>query len=64
MYGVIKQAKRKEKRKNKVKYSTDFLTIDLIHDSQDFVEKLFAKLRKITYRYEFKLLMMRFVSRV
>jgi len=29
---VLKQHKRKEKRKNKVKYSTDFLPIDLIHD--------------------------------
>lgn len=29
---VIKQHKRKEKRKNKVKYSTDFLPIDLIFD--------------------------------
>lgn len=29
---VIKQFKRKESRKKKVKYSTDFLPIDLIHD--------------------------------
>ena len=61
---VIKQAKRKEKRKNKVKYSTDFLPIDLIHDPQDFVEKLFAKLRKSTDCYEVKLLMMRLISRL
>lgn len=30
---VIKQHKRKEKRKNKVKYSTDFLPIDLVYDA-------------------------------
>lgn len=29
---AIKQHKRKESRKNKVKYSVDFLPIDLIHD--------------------------------
>lgn len=29
---VIKQHKRKEKRKNKIKYSTDFLPIDLMFD--------------------------------
>lgn len=45
---VIKQHKRKEKRKNKVKYSTDFLPIDLIFDPQEFAEKLFNKLRKST----------------
>jgi hypothetical protein len=29
---AVKRFKRKEKRKSKVKYSTDFLPIDLIHD--------------------------------
>lgn len=61
---VLKQHKRKEKRKNKVKYSTDFLPIDLIHDPQAFVEKLFNKLRKSNDRYEVKMLMMKLISRL
>ncbi len=61
---VIKQFKRKEERKKKVKYSTDFLPIDLIHDPQNFCEKLFNKLRKSNDRYEVKLLMMRLISRM
>ena len=61
---VIKQHKRKEKRKNKIKFSTDFLPIDLIYDPQAFAEKVFNKLRKSTERYEVKLLMMRLISRM
>lgn len=61
---AIKQHKRKEKRRNKVKTYTDFLPIDLINDSQSFVEKLFNKLRKSNDRYEVKLLMMRLISRM
>ena len=61
---VMKQVKRKAKRKNKVKYSTDFLPIDLIHDAQTFAEKLFNKLRKSNDQYEVKLLMMRLISRM
>jgi protein SDA1 len=61
---TLKQHKRKEKRKGKVKYSTDFLPIDLIHDPQNFAEKLFNKLRKSNDRYEVKLLMMRLISRM
>jgi protein SDA1 len=61
---VIRQFKRREERKKKVKYSTDFLPIDLIHDPQNFCEKLFNKLRKSNDRYEVKLLMMRLISRM
>lgn len=61
---AIKQHKRKEKRRNKVKNFTDFLPIDLINDPQSFVEKMFNKLRKSTDRYEVKLLMMRLISRM
>ena len=52
------------KRKNKIKFSTDFLPIDLIYDPQAFAEKVFNKLRKSTERYEVKLLMMRLISRM
>lgn len=61
---AIKQFKRKESRKGKVKYSTDFLPIDLLHDPQSFSERLFNKLRKSNDRYEVKLLMMRLISRL
>ena len=60
----MKNHKRKERRKKKVTYSTDFLPIDLIFDPQAFVEKLFVKLRKSNERYEVKLLMMRLISRM
>ena len=61
---VIKNHKRKEKRKNKVKFSTDFLPIDLIYDPTAFAEKLFNKLRKSNDRYEVKLLLLRLISRM
>jgi protein SDA1 len=35
---AIKQVKRKAKRKNLVKFNTDFLPIDTIHDAQRFSE--------------------------
>lgn len=43
---LVKQHKRKEKRRNKVKVVTDFLPIDLIFDPQTFTEKLYQKLRR------------------
>ena len=61
---VIKNHKRKEKRKNKIKYSSDFLPIDLIFDPQNFADKLFGRLRKSNDQYEVKLLMMRLISRM
>lgn len=61
---VMRNHKRKERRKKKVSYSSDFLPIDLIFDPQAFVEKLFTKLRKSNDRYEVKLLMMRLISRL
>lgn len=61
---AVKRFKRKEKRKNKIKFSTDFLPIDLIHDPQSYAEKLFFKLRKSHDKYEVKLLMMRLISRL
>lgn len=61
---AVKNFQRKEKRRNKIKFSSDFLPIDLIHDPQNFSEKLFFKLRKSNDRYEVKLLMMRLISRL
>jgi len=61
---AIKQEKRKQKRKNLVRFSTDFLPIDTIHDPQAFVEKLFSKLKKSNDKYEVKLYMLRLVSRM
>lgn len=43
---AIKTAKRKDKRKGLVKFSTDFLPIDMIHDPSQFAERLFSKLKK------------------
>jgi protein SDA1 len=61
---AIEQEKRKQKRRNLVKFSTDFLPIDLIHDPQAFVEKLFSKLKKSNDKYEVKLYMLRLISRM
>lgn len=64
MEKLIKQHKRREQRKSKVKISTDFMPIDMIYDPQAFTEKLFFKLRKSNDKYEVKLLMMRLISRM
>ena len=56
--------KRKDQRKGLVKFSTDFLPIDMIHDPQSFVEKLFSKLKKSNDKYEIKLYMLRLISRM
>jgi len=47
-----------------VKFSTDFLPIDLIFDPQTFCEKLFSRLKKSNDQYEVKLYMLRLVSRM
>ncbi len=61
---AIKSQKRKEARKNSVKFSTDFLPIDMLYDPQSNAEKLFSKLKKSNDQYEVKLLMLRLVSRL
>jgi len=61
---AIKQEKRKQLRKSLVKFSTDFLPIDTIHDPQGFVEKLFSNLKKSNDKYEVKLYMLRLISRM
>ena len=61
---AIKQEKRKQKRKSLVKFSTDFLPIDMVHDASGFVDKLFSKLRSTNERYEVKLYLLRIISRM
>jgi len=61
---VVKQQKRKEKRKNKLRIQTDFMPIDLLNDPQLLSEKLFSKLRKSTDAYLIKLFLMRLISRL
>lgn len=64
MEKAIKQEKRKMKRKSLVKFSTDFLPIDMVHDPSGFVDKLFSKLRSTNERYEVKLYLLRIISRM
>ena len=61
---AIKQEKRKSQRKSLVKFSTDFLPIDMVHDASGFVDKLFSKLRSTNERYEVKLYLLRLISRM
>jgi len=61
---AIKQVKRKDARKGLVKFSTDCLPIDSIHDAQGFTEKLFSNLKKSNERHEVKLYMLRLISRM
>ena len=61
---AVKQVKRKNARKGLVHFSTDFLPIDTIYDPQQFVEKLFSKLKKSNDKYEIKLYMLRLISRM
>jgi protein SDA1 len=61
---VIKQQKRAEQRKNRLKVHTDFLPIDMLYDPQSYAEALFSKLKKSNDKYEVKLLMLRLVSRL
>jgi protein SDA1 len=60
----LKQKKRAEQRKSKVKIRTDFLPIDMLYDPQSAAETLFSKLKKSNDKYEVKLLMLRLVSRL
>lgn len=61
---AIKQVKRKAKRKALVRFNTDFLPIDCVHDAQKFSERLFSQLKKSNEKYEVKLFMLRLVSRM
>merc|ERR1712123_349357 len=57
----IKKA-HKKKKTNVATYN--FSALHLIHDPQEFAEKLFRKLEGLTERFEVKLMMLELVSRL
>merc|ERR1711915_1062897 len=59
----IKKAHKKKKRKAQVA-SYNFSALHLIHDPQEFAEKLFRKLEGLTERFEVKLMLLELVSRL
>merc|ERR1712106_1246760 len=59
----IKKAHKKKKKKSKAT-SYNFSALHLIHDPQEFAEKLFRKLEGLTERFEVKLMMLELVSRL
>merc|ERR1719300_1944978 len=59
----IKKAHKKKKKKMKAG-SHNFSALHLIHDPQEFAEKLFRKLESLTERFEVKLMMLELVSRL
>uniref|UniRef100_UPI00358FDE11 protein SDA1 homolog n=1 Tax=Myxine glutinosa TaxID=7769 RepID=UPI00358FDE11 len=54
---------RKHKKKNRVE-TFNFSAIHLLHDPQDFAEKLLRQLESSTERFEVKLMMMDLISRL
>ena len=61
---AVKNVQRRERRRSKVTFATDFLPIDQLRDPHDFAERLFAKARKSTDKFEFKLLLLKLISRL
>ena len=59
----IRKAHKKKKKKSKAPVS-NFSALHLIHDPQDFAEKLFKKLESLTERFEVKLMLLELVSRL
>jgi len=59
----IKKAHKKKKKKTNVA-TYNFSALHLIHDPQEFAEKLFRKLEGLTERFEVKLMMLELVSRL
>jgi len=59
---IKKAHKKKKKKTNAPKYN--FSALHLIHDPQEFAEKLFRKLEGLTERFEVKLMMLELVSRL
>ncbi|XP_030836828.1 protein SDA1 homolog [Strongylocentrotus purpuratus] len=55
---------RKHKKKRKRKEAFNFSALHLVHDPQDFAERLFKQLEKTTERFEVKLMMINLVSRL
>lgn len=59
----IKKAHKKKKKKDKAP-SFNFSALHLIHDPQDFAEKLFKKLEGLTEKFEVKVMLLELVSRL
>merc|ERR1712112_66933 len=59
----IRKAHKKKKKKSKAP-SHNFSAIHLVHDPQDFAEKLFKKLEGMTERFEVKVMLVELVSRL
>ena len=59
----IRKAHKKKKKKSKAP-ANNFSALHLIHDSQDFAEKLFKKLEGMTERFEVKVMLLELVSRL
>ncbi|XP_071477530.1 protein SDA1 homolog [Diadema antillarum] len=58
------QVLRKHKKKRKKKDAFNFSALHLVHDAQDFAERLFKQLEKTTERFEVKLMMINLISRL
>ena len=59
----IRKAHKKKKKKSKAP-ANNFSALHLVHDSQDFAEKLFKKLEGMTERFEVKVMLLELVSRL
>ena len=55
---------QKQKRQRKAPPEAMFSALHLIHDPQDFAEKLFKKLEKSTEKFEVRLMLMALISRL
>ncbi|KAL5012793.1 hypothetical protein ScPMuIL_011344 [Solemya velum] len=58
------QSLKKHKKKRKNAEVFNFSALHLVHDPQDFSEKLFKQLEKSTERFEVKLMMINLISRL
>jgi len=59
----IKKAHKKKKKKSVVQ-SYNFSALHLIHDPQEFAEKLFRRLEGLTEKFEVKVMLLELVSRL
>ena len=61
---VIVYIFQKQCKKRKVPPEARFMALHLIHDPQDFADKLFQCLEKATVKFELRLMMMALISRL
>lgn len=59
----IKKAHKKKKKKNSAP-SYNFSALHLLHDPQEFAEKLFRRLEGLNEKFEVKLMLLELVSRL